>query len=228
MSSPEVRLEGISRTFGSRWPVRALHDVTAGFSGGQVTALIGKSGSGKSTMLYILGLLDRPSRGSYLLDGEQLTGIGERARSRLRARHVGFVFQQFHLLPYRTALENVELALQPTNLKRPQRVDLAHTGLACVGLDRREHHYPAQLSGGEQQRVAVARALATDPLLLLCDEPTGNLDSHTGQGIIQLILGLRAPSRIIVIVTHDMDVAVRADRVLELVDGQLVGGGDGR
>jgi putative ABC transport system ATP-binding protein len=226
VSTADVRLESVWRTYGRQYPVPALRDVTVRFTGGEVAALVGNSGSGKSTMLYILGLLDRPSEGRYLFHGNDVAGIGESARARLRASHIGFVFQQFHLLPYRTALENVELALQPTDLPRAKHGTVAHASLAAVGLGHRAHHYPDQMSGGEQQRVAVARALATNPTLLLCDEPTGNLDSRTGDEIIRLILGLRAPFRVIVLVTHDMAIARRADRVLELADGTLIGAAD--
>lgn len=224
VDSPGARLTGVSRRYGTERPVQALRDVTAEFGGGQATALVGKSGSGKSTLLHILGLLDRPDSGSYHLAGHDTGELGERERSRLRATRVGFVFQQFHLVPYRTALENVELALHPCGGRRAERVEQARAGLAEVGLRHRLRHYPSQLSGGEQQRVAIARALVSDPVLLLCDEPTGNLDSRTASEIMDLLLGFRSPARTIVIVTHDRDIAGWADQTLELVDGQLAAG----
>lgn len=224
MSTPLVHLEGVSRTYPASPPVHALRGVSTRFDAGQVTAVVGRSGSGKSTLLHVLGLLDRPDRGSYLLAGQDVAKLTEKRRTTLRASHIGFIFQQFHLVPYRTAVENVEIALQPLKLGKRQRMDIARRKLASVGLADRTHHYPAQLSGGEQQRVSIARALATDPALLLCDEPTGNLDSQTAASVMDLLLKLpehtEAPATVIV-VTHDMDIAGHADRILTMADGSL-------
>jgi putative ABC transport system ATP-binding protein len=184
-------------------------------------ALVGASGAGKSTLLAMLAGLDVPSAGRVLLDGQDLTELDEDARARLRASRVGFVFQAFHLLPSLTALENVMLPLELTG--RPDAADAAHAMLARVGLAARVGHYPRQLSGGEQQRVALARASVTRPAVLFADEPTGNLDTATGESICQLLFELnREAGTTLVLVTHDAALASRCERTLTMAGGRLV------
>jgi putative ABC transport system ATP-binding protein len=198
-----------------------LDAITFALEASSTTAIVGPSGSGKSTLLGLLAGLDRPKAGRVALDGVELGPLDEDARARLRALKVGFVFQSFHLVPTLTALENVSVPLEL--LGRPAR-ERASELLARVGLGERGHHYPAQLSGGEQQRVAVARAFAADPRVVFADEPTGNLDARTGASVIELIEEIhRERGTTLVLVTHDMDLAHRADRVLRLRDGRLVG-----
>jgi putative ABC transport system ATP-binding protein len=195
--------------------------VTLHIAAGETVALVGASGAGKSTLLAMLAGLDVPSAGRVLLDGQDLTELDEDARARLRASRVGFVFQAFHLLPSLTALENVMLPLELTG--RPDAADAAHAMLARVGLAARVGHYPRQLSGGEQQRVALARASVTRPAVLFADEPTGNLDTATGESICQLLFELnREAGTTLVLVTHDAALASRCERTLTMAGGRLV------
>ncbi len=188
---------------------------------GETVAILGASGSGKSTLLGLLAGLDVPSSGRVFLDGEELTALDEDARARRRALKLGFVFQSFHLLPTLTALENVMLPLELLG-GEADAASRAAAALAEVGLAQRLRHYPQQLSGGEQQRVAIARAFVTAPKLLLADEPTGNLDHHTGHKIADLLFGLNAErGTTLVMVTHDRELAARCGRVLRLQDGRL-------
>ncbi|MCM2254439.1 MAG: ABC transporter ATP-binding protein [Vicinamibacteria bacterium] len=197
-----------------------LDAITFALEASSTTAIVGPSGSGKSTLLGLLAGLDRPRAGRVVLDGTDLGPLDEDARARLRAEKVGFVFQSFHLVPTLTALENVSVPLEL--LGRPAR-ERARELLSRVGLGERSHHYPSQLSGGEQQRVAVARAFAADPRVVFADEPTGNLDARTGAAVIELIEEIhRERGTTLVLVTHDLDLAARADRVLRLHDGRLV------
>ncbi len=203
--------------------VEALRGATLTIDRGEFIAVTGPSGSGKSTLMNILGCLDRPTSGSYRLAGREISNADADTRAELRNRRIGFVFQNFNLLARTTALENVELPLfyGATPLGR-QRV-LAEEALRMVGLEHRGHHVPSQLSGGEQQRVAVARALVNRPELLLADEPTGNLDSHTSAEIIAMFRDLnRAAGLTIVLVTHDPGIAAEADRVVAFRDGEIV------
>jgi putative ABC transport system ATP-binding protein len=198
-----------------------LHPLTLTIPGGRVTAITGPSGSGKSTLLGLLAGLDAPSDGHILIDGADITALGEDALARLRGQRIGFVFQFFHLLPSLTACENVRVPMEIAGAR--DAGTRAAALLQEVGLGDRLHHYPSQLSGGEQQRVAIARALANDPPLLLADEPTGNLDSRTGRQVIDLLLGVnRARGTTIVLVTHDPELAALADLTLALRDGRLV------
>jgi len=197
-----------------------LHPLDLSIPSGRVVAITGPSGSGKSTLLGLLAGLDSPSDGSVTLDGVNITALDEDALARLRGQRIGFVFQFFHLLPSLTALENVLVPMEIAGAKQPAR--RATTLLADVGLADRTHHYPSQLSGGEQQRVAIARALANDPPLLLADEPTGNLDSQTGRQIIDLLLEVnRVRKTTIVLVTHDPELAALADVTIALRDGRV-------
>jgi putative ABC transport system ATP-binding protein len=190
-------------------------------SPGEAVGLVGPSGSGKSTLLMVLAGLERPDRGRVLLDGADLTTLGEDALARVRGRRVGIVFQSFHLLPTMTALENVALPLELAG--REGAFERAKAELQTVGLGARLHHYPAQLSGGEQQRVAIARALAPDPAIIAADEPTGNLDETTGRSIADLLFGLkRERGMTLVLVTHDPTLAARCDRTVALRAGRIV------
>ncbi len=198
-----------------------LNDISLDLKTGETLAIVGASGSGKTTLLGLLAGLETPTGGEVWLAGEKLNHLDENARARLRRRKVGFVFQSFHLLPSLTALENVMLALEIAGLD-PARAR-ALSALEQVGLQHRVHHYPRQMSGGEQQRVAIARAFASDPDILFADEPTGNLDRHTGQAIADLLFGInRDHGTALVLVTHDLTLARRCARVEEIEDGRLI------
>lgn len=217
-----IELRDVSRTVTSgAGPLTILHPTSLLIPAGRVVAITGPSGSGKSTMLGLMSGLDAPTTGSVVLDGVDITSLGEDALARLRGERVGIVFQFFHLLPSLTAYENVLVPMEIAGVDgaRARARDL----LAEVGLSERGHHYPSQLSGGEQQRVAIARAMANDPPILLADEPTGNLDTTTGAYIIELLVSMRrARSRTLVLVTHDASLAAQADEVLVMRDGRLV------
>ena len=217
-----IELRGVSKSVmsGDR-PLTILHPLTMTIPAGQFLAIVGPSGSGKSTLLGLLAGLDAPSSGEVVIDGTSITGLGEDDLARLRGKSIGFVFQFFHLVPSLTAFENVmvpmELAGHPDPEGRARRL------LDEVGLSDRGHHYPSQLSGGEQQRVAIARALANDPPIVLADEPTGNLDSVTGRHIMDLLLGVQRTRRTtLILVTHDAELAALADARLVLRDGRPV------
>ncbi len=220
-----IELTDVSKTYDlGEVKVEALKHATLCIERGEYLALIGPSGSGKSTLMNILGCLDRPTGGSYLLDGEQVASMSANKRAELRNKYLGFVFQNFNLLARTSAVENVELPLlySPTISARERR-RRARNMLERVGLKDRLHHYPSQLSGGQQQRVAIARALVNEPSILLGDEPTGNLDSKTGQEVIDLFRQLNQESGItLIIVTHDPVVASHSDRVISLHDGEIV------
>jgi putative ABC transport system ATP-binding protein len=223
-----IRLEGISRTFevGGE-PVRALQDVTESITAGDHVAIMGPSGSGKSTLLNILGCLDRPDRGTYELDGRDVSRLDESQLSLVRRLTIGFVFQFFHLVPRLSALENVELPMVFAGVPPGERRERAVLRLKAVGLEARAAHRPDQLSGGERQRVALARATVLDPKVLLADEPTGNLDSVSGRQVLEILQRMNAEGLTLVVVTHDPAVARRARRVLVLADGRIVHRGEG-
>jgi putative ABC transport system ATP-binding protein len=212
----------VSKTYqrGDGTPVAALRDVSFRMDAGEFVTVRGTSGSGKSSLLNIIGCLDTPTTGTYRLEGEDVSAYSDRQRSRMRCRKIGFVFQSFNLLPRTTALENVEIPMVYSG----GRVDRAKalSTLQRVGLADRAHHFATELSGGEQQRVAIARALMNDPPLLLADEPTGNLDSASGGSIMELLTALHRDGRTIILVTHDEHVASYAARELVLRDGVLV------
>jgi putative ABC transport system ATP-binding protein len=211
-------------TYPGQPPVHALRPCELSVSHGEYIAVVGPSGSGKSTLLNILGLLDRATEGTYELDGIDVATISERERTALRGRRIGFVFQAFHLLPHRTAMDNVALAQLYTGPNRSQRHRVAVQALTRVGLANRINALPTHLSGGERQRVAIARALVNHPSLLLCDEPTGNLDSATASRILSLVDELQRDGLTVVIITHDPAVAARAHRTITLRDGILANG----
>ncbi|HEX9775464.1 MAG TPA: ABC transporter ATP-binding protein [Actinomycetota bacterium] len=204
--------------------ILAVNEIDAAIADGEFLAIEGTSGSGKSTLLQLLGGLDRASSGSVLFDGQNLGTLPDRQLAELRLHTFGFVFQQFNLIPTLTASENVEAALAPLKLKSGERRARAHERLDEVGLGARAQHLPSQLSGGEQQRVAIARALANDPRVVLADEPTGNLDSTTGQEIVELLARLADEhGQTVILVTHDAAVAARASRTLRMRDGRFDG-----
>ena len=218
-----IRLEDACRTFAlGDQQVRALQHIDLSLQEGEYAAVMGPSGSGKSTLLNLLGLLDRPDSGRYWLDGVEAAGLEEEARSRLRAEKIGFVFQAFHLIPRLNAWENVELPLVLAGMEPAQRRPLVDAVLARLGLSDRAGHLPNQLSGGQRQRVAIGRAIVTRPRLLLADEPTGNLDSHSGEEVIELLEELNREGITLVVVTHDPRLGARARRTISMIDGRIV------
>ncbi|MFI2507234.1 ABC transporter ATP-binding protein [Streptomyces sp. NPDC018972] len=218
---PVVDLAELELVYPVEPPVTAVRSCDLTVRGGEYVAVVGASGSGKSSLLNVIGLLDRPTSGRYRLDGIDTTGLSDAERTELRARRVGFVFQSFHLLPYRTAAENVMLGLMYGGVPRRRRAALAARALERVGMGHRLHAEPTTLSGGERQRVAIARALAVRPSLLLCDEPTGNLDSATARTVLDLIAELHGEGVTVVVITHDASVAAGAGRVVRMRDGVL-------
>ncbi len=221
-SSLIVRAIGVSRQFTMpAGPVTAVRDVTLEIGAGEHAAIRGPSGCGKSTLLHMLGCVDSPTAGTLLFDGQDVSSLSDAARSRLRLRQIGFVFQRFFLLPMLTAAENVELPQAEAGAARDDRTRRTRELLEFVGLGARSDHRPSQLSGGEMQRVAIARALANRPRLLLADEPTGELDQSTGEQIAALLDRVNADGTALVIVTHDGVLADRARRVLMMKDGRI-------
>jgi putative ABC transport system ATP-binding protein len=219
--TPVVLLDDVGLVFPTDPPVEALRSVHLRVDPGEYVAIIGPSGSGKSTLLNVLGLLDRPTSGTYLLDGIDTASLGDRARAAERGRRIGFVFQSFHLLSYRTVEENVMLSELYLATPRKDRRRRAIETLERVGLGHRLGFAPIRLSGGERQRVAIARALLGGPSLLLCDEPTGNLDSANTDSVLDLFDELREQGLTILVITHDGEVAERAQRRVRMVDGRL-------
>lgn len=203
--------------------VRAVNGISFSVQTGESVAIIGPSGCGKSSLLNILGCLDRPTDGTYKLGGRDVAELDDDELARLRNRHIGFVFQSFNLLPRMTAVENVELPLLYASTKNSRA--LAREALARVGLASRETHIPSELSGGQKQRVAIARALVTNPSMLLCDEPTGALDSKTGKDVLDLLLSLNRDGTTLLMVTHDLGVARSLSRAIQMRDGQIVADG---
>ena len=222
-AAPLVVVDGVEKVFhrGSE-DIHVLRDLHLRVSAGEFLALMGPSGSGKTTLLNLIGGLDRPSKGSVSIGGERIDGLSDRRLAEWRARHIGFVFQLYNLLPVLTAERNVELPLLLTHLSKAQRSQHVQTALAMVGLSGRAGHFPRQLSGGEQQRVGIARGIVTDPTLLLCDEPTGDLDRKAGDEILDLLQALnREHGKAIIMVTHDPHASARASRTVYLNKGQL-------
>lgn len=223
-----IELENITRLYrvGSE-EVRALRGVSFGISRGEWVAIIGQSGSGKSTLMNILGCLDTPSSGAYRLNGQDVSGLNDNQLATIRNEQIGFIFQTFQLLPRETALGNVELPLVYRGIRAKERRERAREALEKVQLADRMHHRPNELSGGQRQRVAIARALVTEPSLLLADEPTGNLDSTTGEEIIQLFAKLHQAGHTVCLVTHEPTLAARCPRAIRLSDGEIVADGPG-
>ena len=218
-----IRLSGVSRTYqmgGS--PVQALREVDLFIDRGDYVSIMGPSGSGKSTLLHVLGCLDRPTQGSYRFGEAEIGGLNERELSLLRRCQIGFVFQFFHLVPRLTAAGNVELPMVFAGVRPEERRERVREALGKVGLSPRAGHRPDQMSGGEQQRVAIARAVVMNPALLLADEPTGNLDTASGQEIVNLIESMNRSGLTLIVVTHDPRIGERARRCLRLMDGRVV------
>ena len=202
--------------------VRALDHVSLEIKKGELVAIIGQSGSGKSTFMNMLGCLDVPTSGKYYLNGTDVSEMSDNELSEVRNREIGFIFQGFNLIQNLTALENVELPLVYRGVGKKERRELSLTALDKVGLSGRLDHRPAQMSGGQQQRVAIARAIAQAPPIILADEPTGNLDSHSTGEIMQILRELHKEGRTVILITHDNDIAERADRVIRISDGRIV------
>ncbi|MGA6173970.1 ABC transporter ATP-binding protein [Streptomyces sp. NPDC012600] len=219
--TPVIEFRGVGLTYPGPPPVPALRPSDLRIGRGEFVTVVGPSGSGKSTFLNIAGLLDAPTTGTYLLDGIPTRELSDKARTGLRGNRVGFVFQSFHLLPHRTALENVALAMVYTGVPPAERLARARTALERVGLAHRTASPPTRLSGGERQRVAIARAVAGGPSLLLCDEPTGNLDSENARKVMELLADLHREGLTVVVITHDRQVALRGGRTVTIRDGRL-------
>lgn len=202
--------------------IPVLKDVNISIDEGEYVAIMGPSGSGKTTLMNIIGCLDRPTKGEFLLEGESIVNYNENRLSDLRLNTLGFVFQSFNLLPKQTALDNVALPLSYAGVPVKKRKEIAFQALKRVGLAERVHFRPSQLSGGQQQRVAIARAIAQAPPIILADEPTGNLDSHSTGEIMQILRELHKEGRTVILITHDNDIAERADRVIRISDGRIV------
>ena len=218
-----IELQGVQRHFQvGEQLVRALDDLTLGIGAGEYVSIMGPSGSGKSTLLNVIGLLDRPTGGRYLLDGRETTQLDDDALAAVRARHIGFVFQSFHLVPRLTAFENVELPLVLAGQAPAARRARVDEVLAELSLGDRSHHRPDQLSGGQRQRVAIARAMVMRPTVLLADEPTGNLDHVSGAEVLAALESLNATGITLLVVTHDDEVAARSRRQVRMRDGRVV------
>ncbi|MDH5564118.1 MAG: ABC transporter ATP-binding protein [Nitrospirota bacterium] len=218
-----IALQHISKVYevGGQ-PIYALRDLNENIGSGEYVAIVGPSGSGKSTLLNVIGCLLRPSEGAYFFNGEDVSQFDDQALSYVRQHQIGFIFQSFHLVPRLTALGNVALPMVFAGIPSSERQIRAKEALEAVGLSDRAHHRPNQLSVGQRQRVVIARAIIMQPLLLLADEPTGNLDTHSGQQIMELLESLNAKGLTMLVVTHDPKVARRANRVIVLADGQIV------
>jgi putative ABC transport system ATP-binding protein len=220
---PIYSLRAVGQAFGEGdGQVRAVREVDLEIDRGEFVVIVGPSGSGKTTLLQLLGALDRPTGGEILFEGRELGRLGDGELAKLRLKTIGFIFQQFNLIPTLTAAQNVEVALAPNGLDGNARRARAQELLQSVGLGGRANHLPSQLSGGEQQRVAIARALANEPHVLLADEPTGNLDTTTGEEIMALLKGLSTNGgHTVVLITHDVEIAAQAPRVIHMRDGRL-------
>ena len=202
--------------------VTALKHIDLQIKQGEFVSIVGSSGSGKSTMMNILGCLDAPTSGRYLFGGTDVSGMKDRQLSEIRNRKIGFIFQGFNLIPSLSALENVELPLSYRRVSSGKRRTIAREALCRVGLESRLRHRPSEMSGGQQQRVAIARAIAVSPSVILADEPTGNLDSKSGADIMQILTGLHREGRTIVLITHDNQIAARAERIIRVSDGRII------
>ncbi|MBR5320406.1 MAG: ABC transporter ATP-binding protein [Clostridia bacterium] len=202
--------------------VRALDGINLTVEHGEFLAIVGQSGSGKSTLMNMLGLLDIPTSGTYILDGVDVKDMTDDELSEIRNKEIGFIFQGFNLIPSLTAVENVELPLVYRGMKKDERNKLALEALERVGLSHRLDHLPKQMSGGQQQRVAIARAVAARPPIILADEPTGNLDSHSGIEVMKILHELHNEGRTVILITHDNDIANEAQRVIRIQDGQII------
>lgn len=223
MLRPQISLQNISRVYHvGEQDVFALDEVNLDITAGDYLSIMGPSGSGKSSLLNVLGLLDTADKGRYLFDGSDITSLSEIQQSHLRQNSIGFVFQAFHLVPRLNAAENIELPMVLAGVDRSERKDRVKQALKETGLLDRESHRPEQLSGGQRQRVAIARATIMQPKIILADEPTGNLDRHSGQEVIQVLETLNANGITLIMVTHDQEIGGRASRQIKMVDGKIV------
>jgi len=220
---PIVELNNVWKTYRmGAADVHALHGVSMAVDKGDLVSVMGPSGSGKSTLLNLLGCLDRPTQGAYVLDGRDVSELSDNDLSEVRSRRIGFIFQSYNLIPQLNVIENIEVPLFYQGLSEHESYEKAVELAKRVGLENRLKHHPPQLSGGQRQRVGVARALANNPAIVLADEPTGNLDSHTGEEILELLLSFnRDHGTTLMIVTHDPEVAKRAERMVHMIDGEL-------
>ncbi len=217
-----ISIRNLSKTYTvGQSRIHALNGVSLDVAEGEFVTVTGRSGSGKSTLMNIIGCLDTPTSGEYRLNGEDVAGLSEKRLTRIRNREIGFVFQSFNLIGSLSALENVELPLLYRGIERAERRRLALRALGQVGLSGRAEHRPSQMSGGQQQRVAIARAIAAQPPVILADEPTGNLDSGSGEEVMEILRALHRAGRTVVLITHDEKIARSADRMLRLRDGRL-------
>ena len=223
-----VELRQVSKTYPGMPPVEALSDVTVSVGHGEFLGIMGASGSGKSTLLHVIGTLTRPTTGVVVIDGLSTSGISDRALSGIRSRKIGFVFQDFFLLPGFSATENVKNGLLYSGVSAGERTDRAKSMLERVGLGHRMEHLPNEMSGGEQQRVAIARALVHNPAFVLADEPTGNLDSRTTASLMELFLGLNYEGTTVILITHDTKIAEMSSRQITLNDGRIEADSDGK
>ncbi len=223
-SPPLIQLEGVVKSYGagSAEELVILHGIDLCIQAGDYVGLVGASGSGKTTLMNLMGCMDRPTRGSYRINGQDVTSLDDDRLSAVRNRSIGFVFQSFQLVPELSVLENVEMPLFYARVPRRERRRKAQELVQSVGLGHRMQHVPSKLSGGECQRTAIARSLANDPVLLLADEPTGNLDSRTGEEILALFAQLHERKRTIVMVTHNPEIAARLPRIVEMKDGRIL------
>jgi len=220
---PQIKLEGLSRYYRTgAETIKALHNISLTIESGEFVAIVGPSGSGKSTLMNIIGCMDRSTAGEYQINGDAVDALSSDRLAQIRNSTIGFVFQSFHLLSRLTALRNTELPLIYSGTPKRERQKRASEALEKVGLKGRSHHLPTQLSGGQQQRVAIARAMVTQPKLLLADEPTGALDTHTGEEIMSLLRELNKGEVTVILITHEAEVAAYARRRLEFRDGQLI------
>ncbi len=219
-----MQIENLERVYHlGKANVAALKGVSFNIEDGEFVAIMGPSGSGKSTLMHILGCLDRPTQGRYYLEGHDISKLSDNQLAEIRNKNIGFVFQQFNLLPRMNSLHNVEIPLIYRHTRRSTRLEKAKKALERVGLGERLHHKPSEVSGGEKQRVAIARALINDPSLILADEPTGNLDTRTGNEIMKIFHNLNQQGHTIIVVTHENEIARQARRVIRLRDGLMVG-----
>ena len=224
MAKNLVELRDVYKIYGEgrESEVRALDGVSLTIGKGEFVAVVGQSGSGKSTMMNVLGCLDIPTRGTYLLGGTDVRELTDKELSHIRNKQIGFIFQQYNLIQSLTVLENVELPLIYQGVNADDRRDMALEALARVGLANRIKHRPVEMSGGQQQRVAIARAIATKPPIIMADEPTGALDSHTGQAVLKLLQELNKEGSTVILITHDNGIAATARRVVRLADGRII------